>query len=343
MFYFALASEAAMSTVDDSASMSAPYVLEFTYQRSTGPIMGRFFSGLKRQVILGARTSSGEIIVPPSEYDPQTGEAIEELVKLAGTGAIKSWTWVNHAEESHPLDKAFAWALIQLDGADTAMIHAIDVDSMADIYTGMRVQVKWREDRIGEILDIECFVPETELQAELVSKPTLPSPSAALSESEAVDLLQAHSKLEYTVYAGQQLRLYLQALAQRRIIGTSCPACQKIYVPPRSSCPVCSADMADIIDVADTGTITSFCVVNIPFEASPFDPPYVAAAILLDGADIPIFHLIREVECKDVKMGMRVRAQWVEDEALAPTLSNIKWFSPTGEPDLPFEAIAEHL
>ena len=75
----------------------------------------------------------------------------------------------------------------------------------------------------------------------------------------------------------------------------------------------------------------------------PFDPPYAAAAILLDGADIPIFHLIREIDSKDVRMGMRVKAQWVEDADLAPTLKSIKWFAPTGEPDVPFKDIAEHL
>ena len=26
--------------------------------------------------------------------------------------------------------------------------------------TGMRVSVRWREERTGEIQDIECFVPE---------------------------------------------------------------------------------------------------------------------------------------------------------------------------------------
>ena len=75
----------------------------------------------------------------------------------------------------------------------------------------------------------------------------------------------------------------------------------------------------------------------------PFDPPYAAVAILLDGADIPIFHLVREIETKDVRMGMRVKAVWVENADLAPTLESIRWFAPTGEADVAFDDIAEHL
>jgi acetyl-CoA acetyltransferase len=66
-----------------------------------------------------------------------------------------------------------------------------------------------------------------------------------------------------------------------------------VYVPPRGACPTCGVPTTDEVEVADKGTVTTFCVVNIPFGNMPFDPPYVAASVLLDGADIPIFHLIR--------------------------------------------------
>jgi uncharacterized OB-fold protein len=75
----------------------------------------------------------------------------------------------------------------------------------------------------------------------------------------------------------------------------------------------------------------------------PFDPPYVAAAILLDGADIPIFHLIRGVSVDEVRMGQRVHAVWVPDAELLPTVLSIKWFEPSGEPDAAYETYKEHL
>ena len=58
--------------------------------------------------------------------------------------------------------------------------------------------------------------------------------------------------------------------------------------------------------MADTGTVTTFCVVNVPFRGQRVEPPYVAASVLLDGADIAIQHLILGCEPDEVRMGMRV-------------------------------------
>lgn len=150
-------------------------------------------------------------------------------------------------------------------------------------------------------------------------------------------------RLEYTVTAGAHYSRYLRALAEKRITGAPCLKCHKVYVPPRGSCPTCHAPTEGEVPIQDRGTITTFCVINIPFGAMPFDPPYVMAAVILDGADIPIFHLIRDVAVDQVRMGLRVKAVWVPDEQLAPTVESIQWFSPSGEPDADFEAYKEHL
>ncbi len=156
-------------------------------------------------------------------------------------------------------------------------------------------------------------------------------------------ILETPIRLDYTVTAGRYLTRYLSALADKRLIGARCPECTKVYVPPRGSCPTCGVPTGDEVQVADHGTVTTFCVVNIPFGNSPFDPPYVAAAVLLDGADIPIFHLVGGIDAAEVRMGQRVRAVWVPDAELGPTLENIKWFEPSGEPDADYASYAEHL
>ncbi len=150
-------------------------------------------------------------------------------------------------------------------------------------------------------------------------------------------------RLEYTVTAGRHYSRYLRALAKKQIIGVRCSECRRVYVPPRGACPTCGVPSTNEVTVRDVGTLTTFCIVNIPFGNMPFDPPYVAAAVILDGADIPIFHLIRGVTPGEVRMGLRVRAVWVPDAELAPTVESIRWFEPTGEPDAPYESYKEHL
>ena len=140
--------------------LSAQHVLEYPYKRSLGPVIGRFFTSLREGRIEGIRTADGRVIVPPTEYDPETSEALSEFVEVGTSGVITSWAWVTRPRPNHPLQRPFAWALVRLDGADTAMLHAVDAGSDAAMKTGMRVRVRWAAEREGGIKDIECFEPE---------------------------------------------------------------------------------------------------------------------------------------------------------------------------------------
>jgi uncharacterized OB-fold protein len=56
--------------------------------------------------------------------------------------------------------------------------------------------------------------------------------------------------------------------------------------------------------------------------------------VLLDGADIPFFALIQECPFDQVRMGMRVEAVWVPPAERRPSFESIRYFRPTGEPDV---------
>jgi uncharacterized OB-fold protein/ferredoxin len=291
----------------DSEPLAAPYVLEYTYQRSTGPVIGRFLAGLRDGRLEGVRTQSGRVLMPPLEYDPDDGSPTGETVPVGPGGVVTAF--------------ANGFALVKLDGADTAMLHKLDVKEPR---LGMRVYPKWAETRTGSILDLQCFTENHQ-------------PISA-SGGDPVTLFPSFVHLEYTVTAGRNLTQYLRALAEKRIVGGRCSQCQKVYLPRRGSCPTCGIPSEENVEVCDQGTITTFCIIRIPFDAAPFPPPYTAIAVLLDGADMPIFHLLRGGEAR---MGMRVRAVWAEE--LTPTLASIRWFEPSGDPDAPFEAIEKHL
>jgi uncharacterized OB-fold protein len=137
----------------------ASWTLEFPYRRSLGPVVGAFFTGLRDGKVLGARTIEGKVLVPPLEYDPETGEAVaDDLVEVAETGTVTGWAWVTEPMRKHPLQKPFAWALVQMDGADTSFFHALDAPRES-VANGLKVKVRWREERKGHITDIECFEP----------------------------------------------------------------------------------------------------------------------------------------------------------------------------------------
>jgi uncharacterized OB-fold protein len=139
-------------------TLSAHHVLEYPYTRSVGPVIGRFLTGLRDQRIEGVRTKSGTVLVPPLEYDPATAEDVtDDFVEVGPSGVVTTWCWVAKPLTKLPLDRPFAWAFIRLEGADTALLHAVDAGSPDRIKTGARVRPRWRDQRIGMITDIECF------------------------------------------------------------------------------------------------------------------------------------------------------------------------------------------
>ena len=140
-------------------ALTAPHKLAYTYKRSLGPVLSRFFTALRDKQILGARRADGTVLVPPKEYDPDTSEALSELVPVADSGVVTSWAWVQRPRAQQPLERPFAYALIRLDGAATPLLHVVDAGSESAMKTGMRVRARWAEQPAGAITDIQAFVP----------------------------------------------------------------------------------------------------------------------------------------------------------------------------------------
>jgi uncharacterized OB-fold protein len=135
--------------------------LEFPYSRTLGPVTGAFMAGLRDARLLASRTRSGRVLVPPLEHDPDTGQAVEpDLVEVGPGGSVETWTWVSEPTPRQPLDRPFAFALVKPDGADTAMVHVVEVDGPDRMSTGMRVVPRWKEERKGRIDDIDAWIPE---------------------------------------------------------------------------------------------------------------------------------------------------------------------------------------
>lgn len=321
-----------------SRTLSAPVTVAFDYTRSTGPVLGRFLTGLRDGIVVGGRTSDGRVVVPPAEYDPVTHQATVDFVEVSPVGTVTSWSWVPEPVKDQPFDRPFAYALVTLDGADAPLLHAVDVASPADISTGMRVQVRWADERVGHINDIVCFEPIVEGN-EAAASPN----GGGLLEDHPVTGVVTPVSLDYTYAASPEESAFYRGLAEGRILGQRCPTCGKVYVPPRSACPTDGTPTTDEVELAETGTVTTFCVVNVPFLGQKIIPPYVSAYVLLDGADIAFLHLILDIAAAEVHMGMRVKAVWKPREEWGTTIENISHFSPTGEPDADYDTYKFHL
>jgi hypothetical protein len=323
-----------------SGTLSAPLRVEFDYTRSLGPVLSRFMSGLRDGRVLGARISDGRVVVPPAEFDPVSHEAVTDLVEVGQTGTVTTWTWVSSPVAGQPLEHPFAFALVLLDGADTPILHAVDTGTPEAMSTGMRVRVRWREDRQGHIQDF-LFEP-----AEAPDTAVDPAPATSAEPGGSTDLVHGivtPVHLDYTYAASAEESRFYRGLAEGKIRGQRCPTCRKVYVPPRGACPVDGVPTTEEVELPDRGIVTTFCIVNVPFLGQRITPPYVSAYVLLEGADIAFLHLILGCDPAEVRMGMRVEAVWRPRDEWGTTIENIDHFRPTGEPDAPFETYANHL
>jgi uncharacterized protein len=135
-------------------------------------------------------------------------------------------------------------------------------------------------------------------------------------------------RVEYDYTPGEAATRFLRHIEQGKYVGQRCPECKKVYVPPRGSCPTCGVATEEEVELPGTGTITAFCIVNIPFAGQAVECPYVSATIKLDGADIGFYHLIQEVPYDQIHIGMRVEAVWKDPSEWGPTTESIKHFRP---------------
>jgi len=147
---------------DQGQILSAPLIIEYPFKRTTGPIIGAFLTGLRERVLIGSVAEDGRGIVPPAEFDPVSGDDLTDLVEVGPEGVVETWAWVTEPHDKHPLDRPFAWAQIRPDGADTALLGAVDAGSIDAMATGMRVEPVWADEREGHITDIARWIPTEE-------------------------------------------------------------------------------------------------------------------------------------------------------------------------------------
>ncbi|MER5885043.1 OB-fold domain-containing protein [Streptomyces sp. NPDC001941] len=308
--------------------LRAPLVVEFPFTRSLGPVQSAFLTGLRERVVLGVKADGGKVLVPPVEYDPVTAAELRDLVEVGATGTVTTWAWNPEPRRGQPLDRPFAWVLVRLDGADTALLHALDAPGPDAVSTGMRVRVRWAAERTGAITDIACFEPhESAPGAE-------PAPHDGEFES-AVTGIVAPARLDYTYSPGRAQSAYIHALADRKSVGERCPSCSKVYVPPRGACPTCGVATTDRVEVGPRGTVTTFCIVNVKAKNLDIELPYVYAHIALDGADLALHGRIAGIPYDQVRMGLRVEPVWTEGARYPDH------YRPTGEPDADYDTYKE--
>ena len=165
-----------------------------------------------------------------------------------------------------------------------------------------------------------------------------------MSESrKPVSYIKTPIAVHYDYSVGVGTSTFLRALREGRILGSRCPDTGKVYVPPRLFSVETSSPMSELVELPDRGVVYTYCIVNIKFYEQVLEVPYAYAHVLLDGADLPIMHLIQECPVAEIRPGMRVKAVWKDPSEWTESLENIRYFKPTKEADVSIGRIMEEI
>jgi uncharacterized OB-fold protein len=316
------------------------FTLEYPYTRTVGPVVGKFLTGVRDGRLYGIRCR-GKVICPPIEFDPESGETLaHDFVEVGPGGVVESFSWIAEPTRKHPFQKPFAFALIRLDGADTALVHAVEAPGPDAMSVGMRVRAQYRSERKSAITDV-YFVPEAGSRASFVP--------AGEGEVKITDHLIS---LVYEEPLTSARERYAQGLLAGRFIGQKSPKSGKVFVPSSGYDPLERVLMTekDDVELPLTGTVVGFTVITpVQYYGQKETEPYIRASVLLDGADTALGQQdVRDIPVAEFRVGLRVRAQFRPpaersvDELTnrwAGTGSCIERWVRTGEPYVPFDKI----
>ena len=140
---------------------SASHIVEYAYRRSVGAVLGRFFTGLRERKLIGTRTRAGRVLVPPCEYDPETGESVDEFVDVGPAGVVTTWAWVHEPSRQAPARRAPSPGRWSGSTAPTPRCCTPSMPAPSRACApACACSRAGATKTVGEIQDIECFEPE---------------------------------------------------------------------------------------------------------------------------------------------------------------------------------------
>ncbi len=148
------------------------------------------------------------------------------------------------------------------------------------------------------------------------------------SAKEDSFVVEGKLALPYQYFAGRTGSRFLVTLRdEKKIMGVRCEKCDKVFVPPRSTCERCFSNLSENwVELKNTGTVTGFTIVRYEEPHQPVKPPYILALIQLDGADTPITHIVKGVPLSKMEMGLKVKAVFAKKTT--STIMDIDHFRP---------------
>ena len=105
-------------------------------------------------------------------------------------------------------------------------------------------------------------------------------------------------------------RFWREIPQRYNLIGNQCGVCNRVYFPPRESCPYCrrkSMDKMENVKLSGKGKIVTYTIIHVAPEQFEGQAPYPIAVIQLDEGP-RITAQIVDCDVDDIKIDMTVKS-----------------------------------
>lgn len=104
---------------------------------------------------------------------------------------------------------------------------------------------------------------------------------------------------------------YVAGLKEKKILGTKCGKCGRVYAPPKDICGRCFELIEDnLTEVKDTGELVNYTIGYTAITGQAYDEPKITGTIRFDGSDSWVMGAIKGIKPEDMKVGIKVKVIW---------------------------------
>jgi uncharacterized OB-fold protein len=125
------------------------------------------------------------------------------------------------------------------------------------------------------------------------------------------EILSAPMVVEYPFSrtVGPVQSAFLTGLREGLVLGVR-TGDGRVLCPPVEYDPVTSEELGELVELGDTGTVTTWSWEPSPRPNQPLDRPFAWALVRMDGADTGLLHALDAGSPDRVSTGMQVRIRW---------------------------------
>lgn len=104
-------------------------------------------------------------------------------------------------------------------------------------------------------------------------------------------------------------KIFFKALKEKgELVGTRCDTCKQVYLPARSFCERCFAELTKEVRVKPQGVVKSFTLCNVDHDGRRLKQPLALALVQFEGATTFFLHRVLDVsDPSNLSIGSRVK------------------------------------